>query len=302
MSEITAKRDGLGIAQVTAGAALISFSAVFVRVADIGGTAAGFYRMLFGGVILLVLALCRKEKLWLGRTPAFFMLVCGVLFAVDLGFWHYSIHLIGPGLATLFGNFQVFFMAAFGVLIYGERLGWKLATAIPLALFGIAMIVGIDPARLTGDFGTGLLFAMITAVTYASFLLMLRHAQTREKALSPLVAITWVSLFSSLLLAAGAVALGEKMIITDSGTLFAMLGYGLLCQALGWVLISWGITKVRTSRVGLLLLLQPVLTLAWDYLFFAKPVLPVEVAGAALALGAIYLGSRRSPEKPRPTV
>jgi drug/metabolite transporter (DMT)-like permease len=302
MSETSEKHGGLGVLQVTAGAALISFSAVFVRIGDVGSSAAGFYRMLFGGAILFTLAICRREKLWLGRVPTLFMLVCGALFSIDLWFWHHSIHLIGPGLATLLGNFQVFFMAAFGVLLHGERLGWRLAVSIPLAMIGLTMIVGINPDHLGGNFGTGVLFALITAVTYASFLLTLRNVQSREKTLSPLVAIAWVSLFSTPMMAAGSLTLGEKFVITDAGTLFAMIGYGLLCQAMGWVLISRGMPRVKTSRVGLLLLVQPVLTLLWDYLFFNKPVFPIELAGAALAMGAIYLGSMRSPERPKPTV
>ncbi|MDH3433815.1 MAG: EamA/RhaT family transporter, partial [Gammaproteobacteria bacterium] len=45
---------------------------------------------------------------------------------------------------------------------------------------------------------------------------------------------------------------------------------------------------------GLALLLQPTLSFVWDVLFFARPMSLTELAGAAIALFAIYLGSRHT--------
>ncbi|MBU4476016.1 MAG: EamA family transporter, partial [Proteobacteria bacterium] len=64
-------------------------------------------------------------------------------------------------------------------------------------------------------------------------------------------------------------------------------------HAIGWYLITRGIQQVRTSLVGLILLLQPTLSYVWDILLFDKPTSPVELTGVALALTAIYLGSLR---------
>ena len=47
-----------------------------------------------------------------------------------------------------------------------------------------------------------------------------------------------------------------------------------------------------TTEAGLALLLQPTLSFVWDVLFFARPMSAMELLGAAIALAAIYLGSR----------
>jgi drug/metabolite transporter (DMT)-like permease len=39
------------------------------------------------------------------------------------------------------------------------------------------------------------------------------------------------------------------------------------------------------------------LSFVWDVLFFARPMTPVELLGAAIALFAIYLGSRARSEQ-----
>ena len=72
-----------------------------------------------------------------------------------------------------------------------------------------------------------------------------------------------------------------------------LAAYGVLCQGVGWIVISWAVVRVEASRVGLLLLLQPTLTFVWDILFFGRPTTTVEILGASLTLVAIYFGSTR---------
>ena len=71
-----------------------------------------------------------------------------------------------------------------------------------------------------------------------------------------------------------------------------LLAYGLLSHCLGLMLIASSLPKVSTTEAGLALLLQPTLSFVWDVVFFARPMTTMELAGAAIALLAIYLGSR----------
>ena len=75
-----------------------------------------------------------------------------------------------------------------------------------------------------------------------------------------------------------------------------MLAYGIVCQALGWLMISWGLTRVAASRAGLILVLQPMLAFVWDVVIFSRPTGLRDAAGAAIAGLAIWLGttSRRA--------
>ncbi|NIM98112.1 MAG: EamA family transporter, partial [candidate division Zixibacteria bacterium] len=116
----------VSVALLVVGASLISFSAVFVKLAEVGPTIAGFYRFLFGGLILSAIVLLRGNELWKGFRPFLTAAVCGLFLALDTTLWHRSIHAVGPGLATILANFQVFFLAGFGVLVLRERLTWRL--------------------------------------------------------------------------------------------------------------------------------------------------------------------------------
>lgn len=284
-----------GALRITAGAGLISFSAVFVSITHTEPTVTAFYRMLFGGAILLFLTRWKNERLIQGARQCVGTAVGGFSLALDLALWHRSILFVGPGLATLLANFQVFFMAAVGVLVFRERLNWRIAVAIPLAVLGLYLIVGLYWEGFSADYQWGVVLGLIAALCYTGYLVSLRMAQRTSSTFST---ITLATLFTGFFLGLIAGITGESFAIPDLQSGGVLVAYGVVCQVLGWLLITSGIGRVRNSSVGLILLLQPVLAFVWDVLFFARPISFVECAGALMALFAIYLGTlRRSPAR-----
>jgi drug/metabolite transporter (DMT)-like permease len=290
----TARSARLATAELLAGATLISFSPVFVNLADVGPTMAGFYRCLFGGTFLIGIALIRREPLWRGRGPLLLAVVAAGLFAADLSFWHRSIEAIGPGLATITGNFQVFFLAAFGLVVLGERFTWRFAVSVPIAVSGLLLLVGIDWDGLEAGYRRGIYFGLLTALTYAAYILILKSSQSREPRLSPVSNLAVISVAGALIMGIEGYAQGESFRLTDGMSWASMGAYGLVCHAGGWILISRALTGVEASRAGLILLLQPTLAFVWDIVFFERPAGSADLGGAALTLLAIYLGSSRS--------
>jgi len=291
MKTISLNKDLLFL---VAGALVLSFSPVFVKVAAVGPAIAGFYRVLIGGIILLILSAIKREVLWNGWPSFRLVALGGVLFALDLTFWHRSIDYVGPGLATILGNFQIFFLALFGVLFIGEKINWKFLLALPLAMLGIVMIVWGEWESLGTDYKTGVFWGLGTAVLYACFVLTLRKSQSIEHPLSPMANITMISWITMLVMGLEGVWQGQSFAISNLSTASALVAYGILGQVLGWVWITKGLKSTPVSLAGLILLLQPTLAFNWDILFFDRPTDALDFLGAALALGAIYLGTRGS--------
>jgi drug/metabolite transporter (DMT)-like permease len=287
-----------GLLLLLAGAVMISFSAVFVKLAHVGPTTAGFYRMLFGGLLLLIIVVARRGTLFESSRMFILAGICGLAFAVDLTLWHRSIHYVGPGLSTLLANLQVFFLAAYGILVLGERLSWRLSVSIPLAVVGLIMIIGVDFAAMGPQYQLGVLFGILTAMAYASYLLTLRKLRTESNQTSSFASITVISLISALLLGLSAIPAGESLIIPDSRTAAILIAYGFFGQVAGWMLIAKGLPYVDASRAGLVLLLQPALSFVWDILFFHRPTTVAQAVGATLALAAIYIGGLTSRSEP----
>jgi drug/metabolite transporter (DMT)-like permease len=276
------------------GAMLLSFAPILVRATESPPTTSAFYRMLFGGLMLMTFLTVRRQSIAVGGRVALVLLAAGFAFAFDLFFWHRSIHLIGPGLATLLSGFQVFILAIVAVAFLGERLRWQIVIAIPTAFLGVALIIGIDWSALTEGYRMGVVFGLTTALCYSSYLLIMRWLRVNERSgVTPIVEVAWASLACAAVLAITSTVTGESLSIVSGSEAFLLFGYALFA-ILGLVIISWSLDKVPTSLVGLLLLLEPTFAYVWDLTLYDRPVSSLEIGGALLALGAIYLGSMRS--------
>jgi drug/metabolite transporter (DMT)-like permease len=275
-----------------AGAAMISFSPVWVKLVSVSPTTSGFDRVFFGGVALAVYLLVTRQRLQLSKKVWLILLLSCVFFALDLWFWHRSINYVGPGLSTLLANFQVFFMMLAGVVMLGQRPRPIQIIAVPLALVGLGMIVGFDWQSLPADYRLGVVFGLLTAVAYAGYMLTMRAARTEAAHPLPTREIAIVSIGSALILGLSAMAEGVSLAIPTINDATWLLAYGLLSHCLGLMLIASSLPKVSTTEAGLALLLQPTLSFVWDVAFFARPMTAMELVGAAIALMAIYLGSR----------
>ena len=223
------------------------------------------------------------------------MTLPALAFAIDLMLWHRSIRLVGPGLATLLGNFQVFVMALAGVYFFGERLGARFLAGLALAFAGIWLLVGVGGQVLQPGFRLGVYYGILTGVVYAMYMLSFRHAQRRHGALGPSQLLCLNSLLCAGMLAGAVVLEHESFAIPNVPSLASLLGLGLVGQVLGWTLIVRAIPLLPVSVVGLLLLLQPSLSFVLDVLLFQRPTSGVDWLGVAISLCGIYLGSTRPP-------
>ena len=274
------------------GAALISLSPVWVKLVSVSPTTSGVYRTLFGGLALAAYLMLRRRRLKLPRVVWIMLLAASMFFALDLWLWHRSINYIGPGLSTLLANFQVFFMMLAGIVLYRQAPKPIQVVAVPLALLGLGLIVGFDWSELPPDYRLGVLFGLLTAVAYAGYLLTMRAARADAVDSLPLREVAIMSLSVAAMLALSAFIEGASLVIPTMADAGWLLAYGLLSHCLGMVLIASSLPQVSTTEAGLALLLQPSLSFVWDVLFFARAVSTTELAGAVIALIAIYLGAR----------
>jgi drug/metabolite transporter (DMT)-like permease len=276
------------------GAVLISLSPVWVKLVSVSPTTSGFYRVAIGSVTVAILMVLARQKLRLSRRAWILVGLAGAFFSLDLFFWHRSIIFVCPGLATLLANFQVFIMMFAGVVLLRQKPSATQLFAVPLALVGLAMIVGLDWQSLPDDYRLGVIFGLLTAVVYAGYLLSLRAARANSESRLPLAEVAVVSVVCTVLLVLIAQVEGVSLAVADTADIKWLLCYGILSHSFGALFLASSLPHVSTTEAGLALLLQPTLSFVWDVLFFGRPMQTIEVAGAAIALIAIYLGSRKT--------
>ncbi len=277
---------------VTAGAVLISFSAIFARLADVPPTTSGFYRMFFGSLALAGLLLFFRDMRDGWRSNWTGSVLIATFFAADIWFWHRSIQYIGPGLATLLANFQVFILTAIGIFWFREQVGWRFAVGLGLASVGLWLLFGRDWAGLAPEYRLGILFGLLTALAYGGYILSLRGFQIRHENIRPEARLFQVSICCGLMLGALNLLEGNSFAIPDTTSLLSLVALGVFCQVLGWLLITRGMPSLQASLVGLLLLIQPSSSIVWDMILFGLRLEVLQILGTLIALLGIYLGFR----------
>ncbi len=287
------------LVSILAGAFCISFSAVWVKLATVPPAVSAFYRVFFGFCFLALICIWQGEYHPLNRQHLLWGLGCGLLFALDLYCWHASIQYVGPGLATILGNFQVFVLSGVGVLFFRERLHVRFLLALPLALWGLSLLVGGSWLTLGEEYRWGIILGLLTALCYSGFLLILRKLQAEARTFSFFFNLMLVSGASAFFLGIFLGGAHVSFAIPDGKSWISLLALGLLSQTIGWTLISGAMPEIRTSLTGFILLVQPLLSFLWDVLLFHRLTSVINWVGVTITLLALYLGmqsGRRLPE------
>ncbi len=274
------------------GVVSISFSAIFVRLAGVSPVTAAFFRAAYALPALgVVLALSRGSSRSLReRTLAF---CSGLLLALDLAFWHLSIAQIGAGLATVLANVQVVFVAGVAWALWGERPTFKTVVIVAGVFGGVVLTSGLNrPDAYGASPIAGVVAGVIAGASYAGFLLMFRAS---NRALAP----TAGPLFDATLgTAVGALAMGVfdprfsfVPAFPAHGWLIAM---ALVAQVIGWLFIAGALPRLPAVETSVLLLAQPVFTLAWGATLFDEHLSVLQWVGVAMILGGVATAMGKS--------
>ena len=281
---------------VLAGAVCISFAAFFVKDAPMDPSMVAFYRLLFGSAALFAVAVIRGERLIPSKPALSIIMLAGFLFCCDLLTWHASIVLVGPGIATILANFQVLFLAIYGVVFLKERMSFAQKAAIPLALIGLSLLLGLHEKALPQDVWRGVGLCLLSALFYTGYILTLRRSQSMKVRLGPVANMAWVSFFACVFVCVFCAGKGISFEIPDVRTVIVLAALGVLCQSLGWLLLSLGLPHLPPFRAGLIMLTQPALAYTWDVIFYGTATNLVNVGGAVFAIVAIGLGILSRPK------
>ena len=253
-----------------AGAVAISFSPVFYVYSDTNPSTGAFFRMLYALPALALLAfLVRKADTRSSRTrwTAF---GAGLILAPDMLSYHSSMIFIGIGIATLIGNSQVIIVTLASWKLFGEKPNPAILLSLPVVIIGLALISGIaDPEPYGEDPVKGVVFGMMAAFFYSSFLILFRYSN-RELAPSSSVQLDATAGAALGLLVLGLLPL-SSMAIEPLELQPTWPGHGwlivlaLLCQVAGWLAIAHALPRLPAAHTSFAVLLQPILTLVWGY-------------------------------------
>lgn len=282
----------------TAGAVCIAFSAILVRLADVPPSTAAFYRCAYALPPLALLAYFERRRLGaLDRRALRLALVAGVLFTGDLVFWHHAIAAVGAGLATVLGNVQVVIVPLVAWALLRERPRARTLAAVPVVLLGVVLISGVIGAGAYGSSpALGVLFGVLTAITYAGFLLVLRAGSADLR--RPAGPLFWATLSSALVTLPVGAGLGELELAPTWPGHGWLVVLALTSQVVGWLLIAAALPRLPAALTSVTLTLQPALSVVFAMILLDEEPSAVQLAGVAVIVAGVVLattGRRRQP-------
>lgn len=267
-----------------AGTVVISFSAIFVRLADVSPQTAAFFRTTYALPVLFIASrLMSDDRTRRERLLAF---GAGIVFAADLTLWHTSIEYIGAGLATVVTNSQVLWVGLLAWVLLRERPRPVAFAVVPVALVGITLIGGLgrDDAYGSDPF-LGIVFALLAGLSYSVFILVFRASNRRMgPPAGPLLDTTAGAALTLLLVAP---LDGDFSFAFSWPTHGWLIALGIVPQSLGWLLISTVLPRLPALDTSVMLLLQPAATVLWAQLFLTEPLAAVQWVGVGIVFVAI---------------
>lgn len=279
-----------------AGSLCIAFSPIFIALADVSPGTATFFRCALALPLLVPLALLERRRRL--RTAAatgnrpLVLLAGGALLGVDMTLWAESVHAVGAGVSTVVVNVQVVILPLLAFLVLGERVRRTFVLAVPVMLAGVALagglvgdadaVVGAAPVR-------GTVTALIAAVAYAGYILLVRLGAGPGQRFTPVAIATLGAAATSFAL--GSFWQGVDL-APDVRALAWLVTLAVVGQVIGWVLIASALPRLASSTGASILLLQPVGAVMLGALLLGERPGLLQLLGCAVVLGAVAVAAR----------
>lgn len=272
------------------GALAIAFSGIFYRWSGSDPATAVVFRCLYGLPLLLLAA--RGEVHRVGPMDARSIrlaILAGAFFAVDLVTFHYAVDNIGAGLGTVMGNIQVVIVAFAAWAIWGERPRREVLVALPVILFGVVLISGILGTDAYGaNAPLGVAIGCVTATSYAGYLLVIRRASLDGRSAGPVAIATAVTAIGAAII--GTVT-GDLDLVPSWPAHGYLLALGVLSQSVGYLVIQASLPRLPAVITSVLLLTQPVATVALGAVLLGEQPSVAQLGGVALVLVGIAVAT-----------
>jgi drug/metabolite transporter (DMT)-like permease len=302
---MTAQRplaDQLALPILLLGAVSISFSGIFVKLSEVGPISTGFFRMALPLPVMAVgLWFAARQRAdrrlprigwrgWAGIHVAAFFL------AFDLIVWHWSLKLIGVGVATLLGNTAPIWVALAGFVFFQERFSARFLIGLAVAFCGVVLLVIGGDRSLAVDDWLGLLLALAGGICYAGYL---RGVKAARASVGLAQVMFWTSACTALWLLPAALLTEDKIVPQTLDGWLAVGGLAIISQIIGQGMISWALGLLPAGFSSVSLLVNPVASGIFAWFILAEALTAIQIGGGFAVLAGIF-AARPKPQIPVP--
>lgn len=275
-----------GFTALLIGNLAISLGPLFIRAADTGPIAAGFWRLALAIPFLFLIGRAvGQSQVRIDHRLAWLLLISGLFFALDLAAWNLGVMQTKLANSNLFGNSTSFLLPLYAFAIARTWPTRMQGFALMLAGVGTALLLGssfeLSPANFVGD-----LLCILAGAFYTIYLILMERARN---SLDAMPTLAWSTLMSAPPMLLIALAMGENVMPTDWTP---MIGLAFFSQILGQSLMIYAIGRVPALLFGITLLVQPMVSALIGWIWYDERLTMTDISGAVLIAVALLLVRR----------
>lgn len=277
---------------------VLAWASAFIVVRGVaphfGGGALALARLVVGTVLLSLVVIGRR---WVKPTPREWLLI--VVFGVAwFGAYNVALntaeHSLDAGTTAMLINIGPILIALGAGVFLGEGIPKWLAIGAGVAFFGV-ILIGISTgfsAASGGGFGdgSGVLWALLAAVTYAIGVLCQKRVMRRL----PAAQVTFLGCAIGLI--ACTPFIGELIDNLQSAPVTSILGavyLGAVPTALAFSTWAYALSKMPAGQLGVTTYVVPAIAVVLGLIFFGEVPALLAIIGGVVCLGGVALSRRR---------
>ncbi len=251
-------------------------------------------RVISASLILIpYVAVKERSHFKIARRDIKYFLGTGILSIVFFN-WAYftSIRELSLSLAVTLLYTGPAFVTIMARIVFGERLTVPKLTALGLTLIGCAAVVGLLPQWDIQVSWYGILVGIASGFGYALYSIFGKMASSRGYSSLTISLYTFIFASMAMLFTPG---LWEKMtMMTESDILIYSLGLGLLPTVLAYLLYTYGLARVESSRASIMTTIEPVIAVLMGVFIFGDRLTYWQSVGILFVLLAVVIVNLRS--------
>lgn len=238
-------------------------------------------------IMASVLMLWKPSLLRLTRRDMGFFLVFGSVFMALMQLSYFmAISKIQVAAAILVQYLAPVIVAVFSMIFWHERVTAKKVTALILSIAGCYLVVGGYSLELLSVNREGIIWALLSAIAFASTTLLGEKGMQRH---DPWTSLTYALLFSALtlnVLQKPLIILSESYSIKQWASIMYIVVFGTLIP-FGLYLV--GVNYIRSTRTIITATLEPIAAAFMAFFLLGESLSVLQMAGGASVIAAIIL-------------
>ena len=285
---MTKKITRNGFVAIAIGVALLGTGPIFVKTVNANGLVVGFYRMLFGGLILTIPALVEPTQVdnKPGKEGWLWAIGGSLIYGLNIALWCTALNFTTASAVTLLDTTAPVWVGLFGFLFLGKKYPALYWIGLVVTLVGAAMTVGLNSLGLGSAQFKGNLIALASGFTYAGYIIFTRKARAYFSGVK----------YSWLVGIIGAAALFLVVLFTDllkeplpmqSYILIAIMA--LISQVIAWVLVNHALGVLPQTAGSVALVGQPIITTLLGALILNEYITWLQGLGGLICLAGILI-------------